>query len=1172
MKNSILVALFALSFISFTHAATTTTTADVSIDANATLDSKCGFVADSKATSSTGKKVDPLDAYIDCATQMDYKLVYDKLSATQKEFLVERCMMFEIQNEMGTGGEASMSTEQIQSYESMIKAKCKCIQEGKIFTRTGMSGSCSAEVPKDPVRDLFMHSMDKCTEHLDKIDNVCTKGATNGQTETPGAGVWEESCKNDLRYQCYQFLTIPSVFQEPVNPVLNKCNFGDQTKIISQQCRSYCYQHNTCAIGAAGSFDGGGGGLGNDAIDPKFKNRKIGNIYLLRKLGMSSCVKGTSFGIESNGPTVPKMSETGEPEARVFSLYADQSCYAEIAVQYKDPDCGFRPTCAPLPAQSNGQNLPQSGVTVVTARCDGTGTKNMGKNDPDGVYCEVKVPDSSAPAVPGLEVLSVLPDDTKTITNINSLELIKKFGPAKCNPGGNGSPKDYQPKDYRSEERGMGIQVRKGCQADFKVTVSWVKKLCTMAGEKSNSDTCCQSLVWDRETKTCNSPNFDVPALADVEKVKLKGESCRTNFDAEAATVAAKYMAELGAYDQMFTILNAKADEYFKTIQAENHNAKFDLKALPKAPDATYDMIKKGYDTFWKFKQSMINSRKTYIDATNLVREQLKEFASLIGTTDGKEMTPEQKAKLEKNIFHGSIVQEAATKLSGDMMNDLENAYTQSVVSDFNTFQIEMYDIEQAGLNLAWLCAHKENCTLNNWLIKNNSAEDPAVIDYFLDPIFPSKIGPTGKLLPTIGGVSRILTPSANYVEFENRLSDYDTLKKYFHYTNISTKDLPQLNPKETSALQLFRRFSTELPLRKDSLMKGSSIEKYLDAENNSENKNHLPYYCKAQEDGFEIRVPVGKALEPMRILQISEVLKTYFQETNRGVQIHRPCQSVNAGFGKGVDVNSASIKAIDGSSAKIGGDMSATAKLLELMNQNNQDFATGSSFGSAFSQQSMSSFAKSALGSTGKNGTSGGSIGDAAGAGGRNAISYEKFKEMKKKKQLDSIAKRKISHKDKLIQKHVNSLASSFGKALSKRDLGSVGSSLFRDSSNSQGSSNNSSGSNKDNSGSASYSNSPNSSSGVSGDYYTTSGGGSSGSSGGRSGSYGTSTGGNTVGGTAQASGREQSDLQDAIKGRNATKGDDKYKANEDDSIFEVITKAYIRNYDLLDKRKSDK
>jgi hypothetical protein len=69
----------------------------------------------------------------------------------------------------------------------------------------------------------------------------------------------------------------------------------------------------------------------------------------------------------------------------------------------------------------------------------------------------------------------------------------------------------------------------------------------------------------------CNSPNYEPAELEEAAKVKLVGESCKATFPQDARAIADKYMQELGAYDQMFTILNEKADEYFKTIQAERH-------------------------------------------------------------------------------------------------------------------------------------------------------------------------------------------------------------------------------------------------------------------------------------------------------------------------------------------------------------------------------------------------------------------------------------------------------------------------------------------------------------------------------------------------------------------------------------------------------------------------
>lgn len=1275
MRKLTIVFLMSLACIQILRAEVTTTDS-ILVDTEATIANRC--LMDNTVNPPMSKNTE--NSYINCIAQIDYKTVYATLNDKVKASLLERCSMLEIQNEMGVDGETAMSPTQIDAYEKMIGDKCKCIAEGKVFTRNGMSGTCSGINPKQ--RDLFTYTLDLCTKRLKNIDNTCASGTkascaiskvettAPGQSDSMGRvngcnagftmpaksyffdcscddgstcnisgalahfnmaapgnydmtskpvngsnsasnnacynpaqpptvplvvgtgtcagghtcnfrlGDWGETCKSDLRQQCYEYLKIPTSIQEPLNPVLNKCDFDNQTITIAQNCRSYCYVHNTCPIGVEGTGTNHElGAIGNGAINPKFKARKISNMYLLKQYSSASCLKGSSFGILSNN--AGKKTETGEivtPDP-ANSIFADQSCYGKFAIQYKDPDCGYRPICPILAADGNGQSIPLTGTTIVPIRCDGTAEKNVGTSDLTAVYCEVKVPDVNAANIGEANSQSVAPDISKVVTGINSIEFVNKFGPAKCSSGANGTVRDYEVKDFRAEAKGMGILVRNGCQGDFKVNVNWKKTDCTMAGETTDTDTCCQSLTWDAATRTCMAPDYDPDVLSDTSKVVLTGQNCQAKLGEDVKILVGNYMKELGAYDQLFTMLNDKADEYFKTIQLASSSTKADklnsaklpntpeVSTLPAAPDSTYMIVKKAYEAFWKFKKSMTKSRKDYLDAIATTKAQLDEYATLIGPTDAGTLTNEQKEKLKKNIFAGESVQDAAAAKSIQILNQLEIAYTQSIADDIDKFQVEMDGVKRIGMNLAWLCAHKENCVKNNWLVKNASADNPVILDFLLDPIHSSKIeGPSGKLLATPGGIRKILVPTDKYNQFEKGIRDYDVLNKYLSYEDFTANDIPPLSDKETAALLLYRRFSTEFPLRKDSLMKDSSLATYLDQETNRTNKTPLmPYYCKEQNEGFEIRIPVGKALEPMRILQVSELIKEYFLRLNAGINGQKNCNNIELKkkitLNKGVKIGKGGGGSGGGGTETILGNTPISQNIANLLGITNE-----TSFGVALANLSLPN--GSAGISTSGVGTQRGSSSGGSGSGSSGAISFKDFKDKKNKAQKAAITKRQSSHNDKLIGKHAKSLSASFGGALKKRDIAAIGSGLFnssgKGSSSLEDSSNNGStpyGGNGSNS-----TNGLNFGQGASSGFGSRGGGayGGSGGHGSRDGAAGSGAGSGNISAQAGSNG-EQGNSSNVPGG---SRGSEMYKTNENDSIFEIITKAYIRNYDRIDTK----
>ena len=926
------------------------------------------------SSTETDETIDPLDNYIDPATNKDYKTVFDEeLSNDQKIQLIERCMMFEIQNEMGQQGEASMSVAEIEKFEKLIEDKCSCIRDKHVFEREGtMAGSCKTNLTAE--KDLFLHTMDKCVLKLKNSSQSCKTDFT-------------DLCLGDFRYQCYEYITVMSEFQQPSNPILNQCNFSDQTQIIDLECRSYCYTHNKCDV------------------KKEFENKKIGNMYLLEKKSRSSCIKNSTFGVSDDN-----------------TIWVDNSCHGNFALQYKEPKCGFRPFCTAEP--SSVINIPEQGSQNVKITCNGNE-----KEDGSAVFCA-----AFAMEVDEKGVMTDKPDENKEIVRISDVKLVDKIGAAKCNPGGNGSPKDYNSKDLRSSNKGWGIEVRNLCQAKFEIKITWERKSCTFAGEETNyKDTCCNTLIWDKETKTCNVPFYDVAMLPEAAEEFLEGDTCKKVITPAVQAAAAALVAELGAYDQLFSILNDRAEEYFGKIESLQKKAVFDISELKDPHDSRYDLIKKMHLAFWGFKAGIIRVKSEYIKAIEFQESEMEKLNIYFKHVTNNTITGAEKEAVKSNIFYdkesGLINIQGASAESQKLALKLQEAFTSAMNDTLNQFQFEMEEAEQAGLNVTWLCAHKDNCSKKNWLVQNLAKTE--IIDFVHDALFLGD-GAKGTLLPRIGGVRKTLVQLHKYTEFEEAMKTPDVYLKYFNFQHAKVFEIPLKKPEDRPVVGLFRRFTSEFPLRDKSTLKGSEFESYF------ESLEGIPRFCDQQEQGLKIRVPLGKALAPMKIIQIVKFLRKYIEQvesiyTDR-LAIDNNCfqENTNFGGGQGFDNNGPNINGGGNNNSPDGAEAIAAGPSAPQQ----QAAATVARFIANFkgSVTTAANQTSSLLGSL----TS--SLGSGSLAGNSAKNSALGFSELRKKRTIKvekAIKKRKKTHKDGLIAKFAKSLAKTFSSLLSS-DSGS--------------------------------------------------------------------------------------------------------------------------------------
>jgi len=1049
-----------------------------------------------QSTSGT-PQIDPLDNYIDPATQLDYKTVQNTLNEDQKKVLIERCMMFTIQNEMGQTGEDSMTPAEIDSYEKLVASKCECLRDGHTWKKdTITKGSCDKTTEQE--KDLFLYTMDQCVDHLKVSDSNCKSSFT-------------DTCMADFRYQCYTFMTRPHEFYEESNPVLNSCNFKDQTKTIELSCRSYCYVRAEC-----------------DVKNEEFVNRKIGNIYLLKKKSRSSCVKGSTFGLKDDN-----------------TIWVDNSCDADFGIQYKDPQCGYRPICTPRPQKLD--YIPQGGVQTITMACNGEQ-----KDDGSKEFCKI-IPRVEKNGKPLDEE-----DGQKRVSYVQKVDFVQKKGAAKCNPGGNGSPKDWGSMD-KGLDGGWGIWANNLCNAQFKVTYKWERRLCTMAGkEAASKDTCCDGLVWDPKSKVCNSPPFSPPSLEDESALKLAGPQCKKGLADEGVALSKMYLEELGIFERLFTYLDGKADAMAKIAEEE-------ATGLTEPQRATYNSIKQLHNSLVTFRKEYLEAKKGFDDTTNGLQSQMKEFQEFLALKADNKATIEIEEQYKDNMFFGSTMQDSAHKLQ-DLSNIAQQAYATSLIQISDKLQYALEEAVQIGTNLVWYCAHNENCSERNWLVKDPKGEK--IIDFFHDPIHSYSIdGPRSTALPKLAGVSKYLMSKNSYEAFEKVLKDFDKYQVIYNYNEAKENNLNE-KPEEKSSrlLKLFRQYSAELPLRKDSMFaKDEALKNYTEANVKSSNSSTsalamgIPYYCDKQDD-YDVRVPLGKVVEPLRMVQVVKFIKKYYA-TNLEIYKDQSSCMVNPKFESALDYGYVPTKVISGNT-----ELATQQVKLVGSTGENKGFAI-SSIGNKFLNLSpgaaITTFGKT-LRDTLKN--KGKSIGKSSFGSAQTSSKFAIRRKQNATKLNNLIKKRMKYKKDDLLKKHLDSQEKAYGSQL--KDKARIFASLAPSQATSGSSLNlnndkGTKGTKKDTSydldkyGSANYDNYGSG---------TNSYGSRSGSRRSRGGSNGNSS--YSSGSGSNNSGLSQSD-QDRILDH---VDDKKYNAQEEDSLFDIVTKRYIKSAypKFLNKRKS--
>ncbi|WP_164848286.1 DUF2852 domain-containing protein [Halobacteriovorax sp. HLS] len=1144
--------------------------------------------SNSTNTDSSGNVIDPLDNYIDPATQLDYKAQLEKLNDDQKEVVFERCMMFTIQAEMGQSGEDSMSAADIEAYENLVAQQCKCVADGSTWVKEStMKGECKADQPAE--KDLLVHTMDLCVGQMQLTDDNCKNNMT-------------DSCVNDFRYQCYQYMTQPQEFSEKSNPVLNKCEYDDQTKNIKMECRSYCYIRKTCEV-----------------TQEDFKNRKIGNIYLLQKKSRSSCVKGSTYGIDSDN-----------------KMWVNNSCHGEFAIQYKDPKCGFRPTCSPKPHETD--NITQSGTQTFDMVCDG----KMAEVEGGKFFCKAHVKKIGTDGK-----MTDEPDYGKEITYISDVKLGKKIGAAKCNQGGNGSAIDFSPRNKGSNAEGWGIEVQNKCHSTFTVTAKWKLKLCTLAGQETTSgDTCCGGLYFDNVTKTCNVPAFNPGPVEEEAALALdySKNACSPEIPADAQGIVDKYFVELGYYENMFTLIDGSSDgissietpvarakrlaanseydewkeaemarldkekaEFEKTAEAmsdaaakeefvkaqetahrekvlaleeeitkrKNALAELEMDADKTATEirkSTYDSVKLVHDAVVRFRAEWSEQTGQFNDAEKHLREQGEQYTAYLKKVDSKKVEKEDTEAIKGNIFMGMDIQGMSHE-SQKLAKHMQISYIMSIKNALVKYEADLEKAAHAGQNLAWYCAHNENCSEYNWLIRDRSKEE--VVDFLHDAPHPFKlVQARGRMLPKISKVNKLLVDTDVYSKFEQSegsqkgMANLDIMNQFFSYQAQDKVPFPKNEVEGDAAaskdadkiLNLFRQYTQEFPLRENSLFKDNEILKnYLAVSKEGKNKDGLPLYCEKQED-YDVRVPIGKAIEPLRMLQMVRVVKKFYDLYLEAYSANEKClialdadRDPNAGRAD-LDLRL---------TQRAGGE-----QIVPKAQNQDRSFVNGfagnlkSLMGGTFGSVPEGSFFDNL-----SNREPGSSNLDAKAESELSAI---------KKKEADRISKlikRRINRKkDKDLDNYIKSLGSTLGATLTKRDrqFASLSPSGASGLSGISGVNDlNSALSGKDRDGSKS--------SGV-GSWKGSTGG--SGYTGGSSRPrYGSSRGNGSNGGSNSGSygsnGGSNSGANSANEEILSNVDDSKFDSKESDSIFEKVTKRYIRTaypFLLETKKKEEK
>lgn len=1144
------------------------------------------------------KNIDPLDNYIDPDTLIDYDAEFETYNEDKKKLILNRCTMFVIQNEMGQTGEAAMSTSEIETYESRVYEKCEAILNkhmwGKDCTESNQK-ECERVATLDGrlyeverTGNLLTYALDRCVERMKTTEAHC---------ESDG-GILSPTCTLDFRRQCYDFITQESTYLEDPNRELYTCaNFEDQTRTIALECRSYCYQKKVCEI-----------------TDDNFINRIIGNIYLRKKKGKSSCVKDKSFGVAGDN-----------------KIWVHQSCHGEFGIQYKDPDCGYRPTCDVSPFEPESIDVRGQEETFVT--CDGNDSPNPNDTDPrkntestGTVWCKAHLYKKDKNGKLTDEI-----DESRYVSRIYSINLEEKLGPHRCNPGGNGSPVDYLSKKKDGE---WGIEVINYCHARFKATVAWEQKQCTMAGkETTNKNTCCKGLVHDPETKICNVPEYVAPPLEEISlipEISIDEEDknrCKQELSEDVISQAKSFFSELAAYENMFTILDGKSDPINKislesnTKEEEPLSRTLDNKAIKLIHDASlnfrtaYAQAKIGHEEltnkiicdmneFLLIRSAEFGAieKKNFDNTGKKCKgfedklEQALTFLKYIeetknGTSKWKGDPPTLPPFSEENLLKEQVGIQEGSQAAQEYLIDANIGYSLALLDAFDNYILELDKASIEGQNLVWYCAHKENCSEYSWLVKHAKADQfnnkkieerlkyRVVTDLLLNPIFPSKLlSSRSSILPELEvGYKKYLYDNENYHKTEKEISEFDVYRPVIDYLAGKKEEISQ--PEWYK--KIFQLYSHEFPLRENSVLQKDEMFKDFQevlsattkfnvrSEDEESIQDSIPRICEKQSrTNYQVRVPLGKALIPLRMAQVVEYLHKYVEAQGKIFMAQRTCTvnydkddsnvktggTVRTGLGN-TNMQGGVIKELDGLTGKSFGD-----KLGKILTVKNSPLGSTNPVANKVMALYQSNKVASGKISSGDKFNK-----DIINERGTFALSRQKREEATKK----LVERSKKKRNDNLIGNYVNSLDKAYGSKLKSKDNSffSKLSNLFLN--------NGAQSLNKKGSGSpkqdvdindSRYGNS----NGASGSSWQ--GGGALKDQSRRSGGYGNNSNSNSYGSEYgvqknQVTGLTERETKKILSESKKSK----YNKDEGDSLFDVITKRYIKSAypHLIDFRK---
>ncbi len=902
------------------------------------------------------------DNFIDPATQTDYSKVWEEKiqpKAEMIEMVIEKCKMFSIQGDMAVlGNEQSMSPKEIDSYEKMIESRCVCEQNQHTWvpaagadTNPILGGTCDSSKTDEKKPDLFEYTLALCmtqTGRTNEDAKQCFSQNDAGEKKDADAAQ-KDNCMANFRYQCFQYITRIKEFYEPTKIAaerLGRCTWEDQTKIIKMSCRSWCYQKQVCKIGDNNDGTsitevGGKSDEEKKEMLDSFSKRKIGNIYLMNQISRSSCVKDSSFGLESDN-----------------SIWVNNSCYGDFGLQFKDPDCGFRPTC-PIPVHAiENDNKKKEGVALL--ECNGQSSQiDPATNKLKRMFCKLwptkEDGTASTPVAKDAER-----DGDKLVTYINTVDLQERIA-GTCNPGGNNSQRDFAPMNMSDlnpdsvgqgsgsgkatdQNSGWGIYVENGCHGIFKVSYKWEIANCLKAGEVAGTggaQNCCLGTV-EAETadgkKYCQSPIIvdEVPRLTDPEQLGIaKGQrSCEKVIIESVKARANGYMKEIALYENFFAILDNKDDKITALKKGTGieigalDKAKVDGDQYPKPHESQYDVLSDVHNAFVNFRSGYNDIIRDWNKANKKLEKDYEFFGKNVQLVDTQKKTSTQILKERPDIDTIFLAKDASGKilLDNNKLPSLastqfvaknlqldgairDQAVTLAIAERFKMLEEELWEAVEKSANIVWLCAHSDNCSGKNWLTQDATREK--IIEYFHDPqhayladdiqnvlkfrqILPNLTGKHAKYLvanETINGAG----------SFGKWLVTYPPYRQYFDFEKALLMELPPSEDPtkvENDLWRIFLQYTLEVPLREDSLFKDDpyfaayaqdykkgrgkdKANEYKFGKDNSR-KIPLPYYCeKMQEteqmEAFAVRIPIGKLIEVIRAYQLAGYFYDYY-------------------------------------------------------------------------------------------------------------------------------------------------------------------------------------------------------------------------------------------------------------------------------------------------------